>query len=133
MDFCETPNMQLVDDRLRPRHGVAVASARPLERGIGHRAFRNKWSAVTLVEREIIHGFHLVTENCRIPNQLADMGLGVRIEEELVWVKPKALIRLIGAVNAVAVGGAGPNPGQVSMPSLIGVLWQGHTLHFLLA
>src|SRR5271170_7182573 len=45
----------------------------------------------------------------------------IRVEQQLVRVEAVALIGLIGAVHAIAIDCARPDPRHVAMPNLIGV------------
>lgn len=53
------------------------------------------------------------------------MGPRVRLHQLLVRVEAVAVLRLVGAVHAVAVVGAELQVGYVTVPDLVGVLRQG--------
>ena len=60
----------------------------------------------------------------QVPFQLADMAARVGVEQEFVGVKAVALLRLIGAVDAVAVGLAGADAFDPAVKHLIGIFGQ---------
>ena len=101
--------------------------------GIDHHAFRHEGRAVALVEGQVVHRLHRVAEDRGIPVQLAGMGAGVGIEQQLVGIEAVPRVRLVGAVDAVAVDGAGPDLGQVAVPDLVGVFGQLDALDLLVA
>ena len=116
-------HVRLVDDGMLPRD-LRRAVVAPGEGGVDDPALRHQGRAVPLVERQVVHRLHLVAEQLRPPFEVAHQRLGVRVDQQLVRVEPVPLLRRVGAVNAVAVYGAGPRVGQEAVPHLVGVLRQ---------
>jgi hypothetical protein len=46
-------------------------------------------------------------------------GLGIGVQEELVRVKPQAIVRLIGTVHAVAIHQARASLGKIDAPDVV--------------
>ncbi len=112
----------LVQDGLVPRH-VRPAVVAPGERRVDHAALGHELGAVALVERRVLLA-HDVAEQLRRPLDLADDGLGIRVQHQLVGVEAVTVLRFVGAVDPVAVDGAGPRLGQEAVPDLVGVFRQ---------
>ena len=70
----------------------------------------------------------LVPEECVVPAQLADKLLGVRVDDKLVWIEAVPGVRLVGAVNPVAVYGPRTRIGKVTVPNLVRVFRKGYAL-----
>src|SRR3954454_21702744 len=64
------------------------------------------------------------------PAHMADQRLGIGIEQKLVGIESVAGRRLIGAMDAVTIDGAGPRVGQITVPDLVGLFRQGDTLQY---
>ncbi len=62
-----------------------------------------------------------VAEEGMVPLQLTHMLLCVRVEEQLVRVEAMAGVRLVGAVDAIAVDEAGARVRQIAVEHLVGV------------
>src|ERR1700685_455339 len=58
------------------------------------------------------------------PHQPTGEPPRIGIEHKLVWVETVAVLRCIGAVNAVAVKLAGRDVVQITMPDVLGALGQ---------
>ena len=56
--------------------------------------------------------------------------LGVRVEQELVAIKPEALGWFVRAMHAVSIKQAGTRFWQVTVPDLIGLLAQRNAVNF---
>ncbi len=54
----------------------------------------------------------LIAEDGGVPRQLAGVRPGIRVQQQLVGVEPVTRLRLVRAVDAVAVVGAGRTPGR---------------------
>ncbi len=123
----------LVDDGLVPVHIVPCGLGLPIEIGIDHHAFRHEGRAVALIEGEVVAALHLVAEHGRIPCQRAGMGARIGIEQQLVGVEAMAGVGLIGAIDAVAIEGAGADPGDIAVKHLIGIFRQFEAVRLTLA
>src|ERR1700722_1306745 len=82
-------HMQLIDDRTLPS-GTRWAVFSPGEGRIDDPASRHERGTVAVVECQVVAGLELVAKNRRIPIEIADHRLGVRVEQELVVVEPVA-------------------------------------------
>jgi hypothetical protein len=89
--------------------------------------------AVALVEGQVVVGLHLVAEQSGIPLQLADHLPGVGVDQELIGIEAVAGGRLVGTMDAVAVGRAWPRIGEVAVPDLVGIFGQIDALDLALA
>ena len=118
---------------VRSHGGARRAIVSPGESRIDHAAARHERRAVALVEGQIVAGLQLVAEHGRIPVEIADDGLGVRIEQELVRIETVAVGGLIRPVDTIAVDGTGARIGQKAMPDLVGEFGQLDALDLALA
>src|SRR5689334_12006507 len=89
--------------------------------------------AVPLVECEVVLGFELVAEHFRPPAQGAYMGLGVWVKQQFVRVETMAVLRIVWAVNAIAVNRPRARVGEISVPDLVGIFGQFDASDFLAA
>src|SRR5947209_19931640 len=92
--------MELINNRVLPPHRSAAGLALPVEIGVDDDAFRHERRAVALVESRVVAGFQLISENRRVPLQIAEMSAGIRVEHQLVGIEAVTGARLIGAVHA---------------------------------
>src|SRR5580698_8605287 len=104
----------------------------PIKAGIDDDALRHEGGAVAVVEGTIIARLHLVAEHSRIPREPARMGTRVRIQQQLVRVETVACVRLIGALDAIAVPGAGSDARNIAMKDLVGEFRQLEAVRFAL-
>ena len=79
----------------------------PGEGGIDDLGLLHVAGAVALVESRVVAGLQLVTEQRRPPLQRADDAACVGVEQKLVRIEAMAMVRLVGAMHAIAVDGAG--------------------------
>ena len=122
-----------VEDRVVPWHACA-RRVRPGEALVDDLALLHERCAVALVEGEIVAvGVERVAEHGRVPLQLADVRLRVRIEQQLVRIEAMARFRFVGAMHAIAVYRAGPQAEHVDVPDFIGVFRQFDAFEFPLA
>jgi hypothetical protein len=133
VELREAADVGLVHDGVVPRHARAAGLTLPVEVGIDDHRARHERRAVALVERAVVHRLHLVAEHRGVPAQRAGVGARVRIEQQLVRIEAVAAVRLVRAVDAIAVERAGPDVGQVAVPDLVGELGQRDPLELLLA
>jgi hypothetical protein len=119
--FGITPDVSLIDDRPVPRNRVPPRLTSPVEIVINDDTFWNERGAIPFIKSEVILGLKFVPENRWIPLHAADVGMGVRIQYELIGIKSMPGVRLIRSVNAVSVYGFGPDVGNVTVPDLIRV------------
>src|SRR5215472_1970298 len=124
MALSEALHVKLVDDRPVPwnlRQGVAA----PVESAADHHALR---LARRIVGRIQCHAWvrllavPTVAEYRLPPIQLARDRAGVRVKQELGWVEPQALGRLVRSVRAIAVKDSRPDPRHVAVPNVMELL-----------
>src|SRR5580700_12244240 len=132
MKFGETLHMRLVKNRVVPGMTDTARPAFPIKIRIDHNALRHKGSAVAFIEGRVIAALHLISEKCGIPLQFTNVGARVWIEEQLIRIKPMPILRLVWAVDAVAVDRSGLHFRQIAMPDLIRIFRQRDALHFVL-
>ena len=133
MTLGEALDMGLVEDGVVPGHKLAVGLAFPVEIWIDHHAFRHEGRAVPLVEGEVVHRLHLIAEDRGVPFELAGMGAGIGVQHQLVGIEAVPRVRLVGAMDAVAIEGAWPDLGQVPVEDLISVFGQFEARDLLVA
>ena len=113
VELGETLDVGLVDHRL----GVGDARMTitgPVEERVDHDAEHHVRGGVVVVDRARIA--ELVREQRRIPIDLADGRLGVRVEQQLVRVRPLTLGRVVRPVHSIAVALPWLDLGQVAVP-----------------
>src|SRR3954468_19791546 len=133
MQLGKALDVRLVDNRPLPRH-FRLARGAPGEGRVDDAAFLHQRGAVAFVIGEILVGMvELVAEQLRSPAQPADQLLGVGIEHELVGIEAVSRVGFVGAVDAVAIDGAGTGRGQIAVPDFVGVFWEFDPLQFGLA
>jgi len=116
-------HVHLVDHRLVP--GALFRPAPPGEGGVDHPALRHVGGAVALVEGKIPRLVaDLVAEHGVVPSQLADQGLGVRVDQQLVGIEAMPGRRIVGPVHPIAVKLVRPHIGKVAVPDFLRVLGQ---------
>ena len=94
----------------------------PVEIRIDDDRLRHEGRAVALVEGQVVFlGADRVAEYRGVPCQLAGMGAGIRVEQQLVGVEAVARLGLIGAVHAEAVERPRPDIGDMAVEDLVGV------------
>jgi hypothetical protein len=123
--------MRLVEDRVRPGHALVRAFAREVEIRVDDDAFRHKGRRVPLVKGQIVTGLHLVAENGRIPDQVADVGLGVGVEQQLIRVEAVAVVGFIRPMDAIAVTLSGFKSRNIAVPHFIRMLRQHNPLKLI--
>ena len=133
MALRETAHMRLVDNHAFPRQRIALGVA-PREIGVHHLALRHEGGAVALVEGKVaVFVIERVAEDFRPPLQIANMRLGVRVEQQFVRIEAMAFLGCIRAMHAVAIDRTGLQIRHEDMPDLIGIFGKFDALNFLLA
>ena len=128
----ETAHVHLINDGALPgRSGPPIVA--PGKGRINNTALEHRRRAVTVVEGQVVAALHFVPEQGRPPLQLPDNRFGIGVEQQLVRVETMPCIRLVRAMNPIAVDRARARIGQKSVPHLIGVFGQRNPLEFLLA
>ena len=125
-------HVQLCDHELIPAQPRRPIGA-PRESAVDDPALGHVFRAVAFVEGEVVAGLDLVAEQRRVPVDLADERLGIRVEQQLVMVEPMTLFGRIRAVHAVTVDGAGPRLGHETVEDLVGVFRQFEPLELRFA
>ena len=133
MQHREAAQVRLVEHALVPRQVEQLVVA-PGEGGVDHPAFEHAARIVAGVEGEVLApAADPVAEMGVAPMELADQLLGVGVEQQLVMIEAVARLRVVGAVDAIAVELARADVGQVAVPDLVGVLGQHDPLQLALA
>src|SRR4051812_26923984 len=123
----ESLDVQFIDDGSLPwRLWTTVAP--PGECRIDHPRLQHEFGTVALIERQVVPGFHYVTEQSRVPRQLSDDLPGIGIEQELVRIEAMTAERLVRSVYPESIHGARPCVRQITVPDLVGVFWEGDAL-----
>ncbi len=114
----------LVDERPVPR-GPGRHVAGPGEGRVDHDAFRQLARAVSGVLRQVLLGVpDRVAEDLIGRADRARDRHGVGVQEQLVGVEPMAGLRVVGAVDAIAVELARADVRQVAVPHVVRALLQ---------
>ena len=132
VEFRKALDVGLVKDGIGPRPPfLRPYFAFPVIVLIHDDAFGNERRTVAIIERCVIRGFHLITEDSWIPDQLAGVGPRVGIKEKLVGTKPVALVSFVAAVNAIAIKLSRTDIGEVAVKDLVCVFGQCDARGFL--
>ena len=124
-------DMALVDHGLVPRN-LRRAVTLPVERRIDHDALGHGAAGVAVVARQVLPGAAGgVAVHRIVPAHRPGDGPGVGVEDELGGIEAEALLRLVGAVDAVPVQLPGTGIGQIAVPNLIGLLSQRDELRLI--
>ncbi len=120
----EERSARLVEHRAHPGH-VRRTVVAPRERRVDDDRFGHAAGVVATVEAEVAaRRADAVAVVSVAPADRSVQRLRVRIEQQFVMVETVPVGRVVGAVHAVAVQGARPQPRQVPVPHLIGILRQ---------
>ena len=120
----EAAHMGFVDDGVGPRHG-GRAIVGPVEAVVGHHRLQHARRAVAPVEGKVgARRVHAIAEQRIGRAQLAGQAPRIGIEQQLVMVEAMAVLRLVGAIGAIAVDQAGARIGQIAVPDLVGAFRQ---------
>ena len=95
----------------------------PVEVRINDNALGHERRAVAIVKRQVVaFCTERIAEARRIPRELADVRPCVGIEQQFVWVESMSVVRIVRAVNSIAVHGRRTDIGDVTMPHFVGIL-----------
>ena len=112
----EALDVHFVEDRFVPR-GARRRIVAPGEAVAGDGGERGRGGAVAIVAGEVlVRVAEAVGEQRRVPTQRPADAARVGIEHELAGIEAQAVVRLVGAVNPVAVELAGTDAGDVAVP-----------------
>ncbi|MNJ13203.1 hypothetical protein D3C77_74080 [compost metagenome] len=129
----DAAHVGFVEDGAIPRHADALVAAPGIGR-VDDLAFGDVGGAVTLIEAEVaIRVANGVAKQCFGPFQAAHQLLGVRVDQQFVGVEAVAMLRLVGAMDAVAVDLSGMSVGEVTVKNFVGVFGQFDAFQFHLA
>ena len=116
----EALHVQFVDDGLFPG-GAERAVFAPGESGVDDLGERRPGGRVAGVEGEVFVGVvDFVAEERVVPLHSSADGSGVGVEQQLVRIAAMAPLGVVGAVDAVAVEGAGTDVGEVAVEDVEG-------------
>ena len=113
--------MHFVNNSVIPRNPPVATGLGPFKGRVNHHAFGHKRCTIPLVESQIVHRFHLVTENSGVPGQSTGVSASVGVEQQLMGIESVTNFRLIRAVDAVSINGCRSDLRQITVPNLIGV------------
>ncbi len=123
----EAFDVDLVDDGIGQRRlGLAIVA--PIEIALDDDAFRHAGGAVLDVHLEIVAGSEIVGEDGLLPTDMAGDGPGIGIDEQLVVVEAVSVLRVPGAVDAIAIKLSGFDAANEAMPYKRGALAEGDAL-----
>ncbi|MND86631.1 hypothetical protein D3C80_786060 [compost metagenome] len=121
MAHADAAHMGFIEDGAVPGHADTLVAAPGVGR-VDDLALGHERRAVALIETEVAVGVtNGVAEQRFGPFQAAHQLFGVRVDQQLVGVETVAVLRLIGAVYAVAVDLSGVGIGQVAVENFVGV------------
>jgi hypothetical protein len=86
--------------------------------------WRHEGGAVALIEGGVVTRFHLIAEDGWVPFQIAGMGAGIGVQQQLVVVEAMPILGLVGAMDAIAIDLARPDAADPAMEDLVGVFGQ---------
>jgi hypothetical protein len=122
-------HVQLVDDRLVPRHPRRRVPA-PIERARRDHAERRVRSRVQRIGGAVAVGALLIGEQRRMPDRIASDRARVGIEQQFVAVEAQAACRIPGAIDAESVEQSRPGARQVAVPHAVGAFLKGQAHRF---
>ncbi len=123
-------DVRLVDDRVLPRDLRALLGGRR-GGGLDDHRLRHATRIVAPIERKIAtRAAGAVAEMGVAPHQPSGERLGMRVDQQLVRVKTKAALGIVGAVHAIAVKLSGRDVVEVAVPDVLGALGQRHAMQF---
>ncbi len=123
MELGEAFDVRFINDRVVPRDAAPLVFAAPVEIGIDDGALRHERRAVALVEGQVVSlRADRVAEHGRIPDELAGVSAGVRVEQEFVRIEAMSGFGLERPVGAEPVERAGSDPCDVAVKDFVGVL-----------
>src|SRR6185437_8562172 len=118
-------DVRLIDDGLFPGDAGPDFAASPIEGLVDHDGLRHAARVVATVEAKVLARTAGAIGKTRVaPDQPSRQPLGIAIEHELVAVEAMAMLRLIGAVHAIAVELSGRDVVEVAVPNVLAALGQ---------
>jgi len=94
--------MGFVDQSFSPWATDGIV-ARPVEGRVLHHALDHERRGIATVESKVVAGRKIVTPKRIVPLQRTGDLARIRVQQQLVGVEAMALLRLVGAVGAIAV------------------------------
>ena len=129
----DAAGVRLVEDGALPRYLYPLVTA-PGEGRVDHLALGHEGGAVTFIERQVVVWVADGVAKQRLgPLQFADQLLGIRVDQQFVGVEAVTVLRLVRAVDAVAIHQARVRIGQVAMVDLVRVFGQLDAFELMLA
>jgi hypothetical protein len=117
----ETLDVDFIDYGLMPRC-PRRAVITPAELRFDDASQRREWRTVTFVEIRVVACAVRIAIKRIVPAQVPADGLCVRIEHDFVRVEPMTPLRLVRAVNSVAVELPGSEVGKIDVPHFFSCL-----------
>ena len=115
-------DVRLVDDGVFPRH-LRMPVVAPGVGLVDHHRFEHRARVVAAVERQVLALVADAIGQMRVgPGELAAEPLAVGIDQQLVVIEAVPGLRIVGAVNAIAVELARLGVGQIDVPDVLGAL-----------
>ncbi len=113
----EAPNMNFVNNGVGQGE-IEPAIAFPVKFAFGHDALWNAGRRILSVYREIVPGSRIMTEDRRLPVDLARDRLGVRIDQEFSGIEATTLFRFPRAIDAISIELAWLNGAEQAVPHM---------------
>jgi len=112
-------HVKFVNHAFMPR-GARRLIGSPGKSRIDNHRLEHPRSAIAAIKREIRQTVPDAVAEMRVaPLEVADNLLGIRIQQELMAIEAKALLRIVRSVDAIAIHQPRPCLRQVAMPHLI--------------
>src|SRR6185437_3540252 len=124
MKLSEAADMGFIDNGKIPWYPTATRRTFPIKIGIDDNAFRHERRAVAIVETQIVPGLHLVSKDRRVPRQLAEIPLGIGVEQQLVGIEAVPGLRLVRTMDPVAIDRARSDVRNITVPDFVGEFWE---------
>ena len=116
----EALDVQLVDDRVRPRR-VGAAVIAPWKRLVDDHAARHRRRGIDAADAQVVAAEAIPEQRAAVAEAAGD-GTSVRIEQQLGGVVTQPLMGRVAPVNSESIALTGPDVGDVSVPDEVGPL-----------
>jgi hypothetical protein len=127
MARCEALDMDFIDDTVVPGH-IRRAVSLPVERRVDHNALRLAPGIVAVIAGKIGSLVpELIPEDWGLPVHASANGLGIGVNQQLGRIAPESFLRLVRAVDPVAIQLTWSEGRQVSMPDMASHLSKSNT------